>query len=148
MSCKNFFNTCDKKTRVKLSKCKVTELKSSFVISSPNPVIFEKIKFDECNCPISKPTEKRCDWVIDSISNNTYYFIELKGADIVKALEQLENSVKIVQPKKRFECHIVKSNGAGGIPSFSTRFQVIKKKMVALGGDIFRPHSSTHTVNI
>lgn len=148
MSCKNFFSTCSKKTQVKLSKCKVSELKSSFIISSKTPVFFEKIKFDDCTCPMSKPTDKRCDWIIDSSSNNTYYFIELKGADIVKALEQLENSVKIVQPKKKFECHIVKSSGAGGIPSFSTKFQVVRKKMLSWGGDIFKPHSSTHTINI
>lgn len=148
MSCETFFDTCIQKTEVTLSNCKVAENKASFMISSTSQVQFEKIKFDECNCPISKPLEKRCDWIIHSISNNTLYFIELKGADIVKALEQLENSVKIVKPQKKFECHIVKSSGAGGIPSFSTKFQVIKKKIVGMGGDIFKPHSSTHIIKI
>ncbi len=148
MSCNKFFDNCNSKTKVTLTKCKVSEQKSSFLICSSQHADFIKMKFDNCNCFISRPNEKRCDWIIDSLSNNTYYFIELKGADIVKALEQLENSVKIINPNKRFECHIVKSGGAGGIPSFSTKFQVVKKKMISLGGDIFKPHTNTHTINI
>lgn len=148
MTCTVFFDTCQSKNTVTLSNCKVEEGRSSFMISASAPVDFKKVKFDDCSCPNSKPLEKRCDWIIDSLSNKTLYFIELKGADIVKALVQLENSVKIVKPQKKFECHIVKSSGAGGIPGFNTKFQNIQAKFVKINGKIYPAHSRTHTINI
>ncbi len=148
MTCKYFFNTCFQKIPVKLTKCKVSENKSSFILASTTEVDFEKIKFDDCKCILSKPSAQRCDWMIDSISNNTLYFVELKGSDIIKALNQLESSVEIVKPSKKFECHIVKSRGKGSVPSFNTKFQVMKARFSKINGKILPPHTSTHTVHI
>jgi len=149
MSCTAFFKICTQKEITKpISSCKVSEGKSSFMLTAKQPLIFEKIKFDDCNCKISIPLGQRCDWVIEPEGHHKLYFVELKGGDIVKALNQIESSVNIIKPTKNFECHIVKSSGPGGVPSFNTKFQILKKRFKSMNGEIFKPHSASHTIHI
>ncbi|MDM1272591.1 hypothetical protein [Acinetobacter indicus] len=149
MSCTDFFNKCSQKEITKpISNCKVSEGKSSFVLSSKVPLIFNKVKFDDCKCKISNPLGARCDWVIEPNGDYKFYFIELKGGDIVKALTQIENTVSIIKPSKPFECHIVKSGGSGSVPSFNTKFQILQKKFKKMNGEIFKPHTNLFTVSI
>ncbi|PSD34059.1 hypothetical protein [Acinetobacter radioresistens] len=107
MSCSLFFDVCTQKEITKpISNCKVSEGRSTFILSAKRPLIFEKVKFDNCKCEISQPNDERCDWVIGPKDHEKLYFVELKGGDIVKALGQLESAVKIIKPSKKFECHM------------------------------------------
>lgn len=149
MSCSLFFDICTQKEVTKpISNCKVSEGGSSFIISTKKPLIFQKIKFDDCKCKISQPNNERCDWVVEPKDHEKMYFIELKGGHIVKALNQLESAVKIIKPSKKFECHIVKSGGSGSVPSFNTKFQILQKKFKKIDGEIFKPHTNLYTVQI
>lgn len=149
MSCSLFFDICTQREITKpISNCKVSEGRSSFTLSAKKPLAFEKVKFDDCKCKISKPDDSRCDWVIEPKDHDKLYFIELKGGDIVKALDQLESTVKIIKPTKKFECHIVKSGGSGGTPSFNTKYQILRKKFQKIGGEIFKAHTSSFTIHI
>lgn len=42
--------------------------------------------------------ESRCDYLLLNDDAKTSYFIELKGSDIPKAIEQIESSVQAVMP--------------------------------------------------
>ena len=149
MSCSLFFDVCTQKEITKpISNCKVSEGRSTFILSAKRPLIFEKVKFDNCKCEISQPNDERCDWVIGPKDHEKLYFVELKGGDIVKALGQLESAVKIIKPSKKFECHIVKSGGSGSVPSFSTKFQILQKKFRRINGEIFSHHTNLHTIHI
>ncbi|MBS1735051.1 MAG: hypothetical protein JSS98_00415 [Bacteroidetes bacterium] len=46
-------------------------------------------------CLKQSKNEKRCDFLmsIDKINNPVVYFIELKGGDLIKAVEQLNDSI-------------------------------------------------------
>ncbi|MDM1760001.1 hypothetical protein [Acinetobacter sp. 251-1] len=151
MSCSLFFDVCTQKEITKpMSNCKVFEGRSTFILAAKTPIVFERVKFDDCKCKISKPDDERCDYVIEPKGKGyeKLYFVELKGGDIVKALNQLESTVRIIKPTKKFECHIVKSGGSGSVPSFNTKFQILQKKFKKIGGDVFKPHSNLHIVNI
>ena len=125
----------------------MSEGRSTFILSAKRPLIFEKVKFDNCKCEISQPNDERCDWVIGPKDHEKLYFVELKGGDIVKALGQLESAVKIIKPSKKFECHIVKVGAQEASLVLVLNFKFYKK-FRRINGEIFSPHTNLHTIHI
>ena len=56
---------------------------------------FTKIRIDDCLIP-SEQVEK-CDFGFVRHSNDEFYFVELKGKDIKKALSQIINTISIFE---------------------------------------------------
>ncbi|MEL1243076.1 hypothetical protein AAEO56_02285 [Flavobacterium sp. DGU11] len=79
---------------------------------------FTKIKIDNCVI-VSHETEK-CDYGIHRISNDDFYFIELKGKGIQKGYDQLVTTINYFQqhlvniPKNKRIGIIVSSKVPGG----------------------------------
>ncbi|MFA9191211.1 hypothetical protein AAGV28_07500 [Flavobacterium sp. FZUC8N2.13] len=56
---------------------------------------FTRIRIDDCLIP-SQQVEK-CDFGFVRHSNNEFYFVELKGKDVKKALSQIINTILIFE---------------------------------------------------
>lgn len=56
---------------------------------------FTKIKIDDCL--ISSQQVEKCDFGFVRHSNNEFYFVELKGKDVKKALSQIINTISIFE---------------------------------------------------
>jgi uncharacterized protein YjbI with pentapeptide repeats len=56
---------------------------------------FTKIRIDDCLIP-SQEVQK-CDFGFVRHSNNEFYFVELKGKDVKKALNQIANTITIFE---------------------------------------------------
>lgn len=46
----------------------------------------------------SGPGEERCDYLLLNDEAKTSYYIELKGSDLPKAIQQIENTIRLIAP--------------------------------------------------
>jgi hypothetical protein len=109
-------------TIVDHSKVVVKEHKSSFELRNTARLKIEKIQVDDC---LINDTRERCDWLlINREEKMRALYIELKGADIDKAVRQLEATLRYTkadfsQCKK--ECYIVSTRVPKHGPSVHRR---------------------------
>ena len=61
---------------------------------------------------VIKGDERRCDWLVINGDAKTAYYIELKGSDIEKAIDQLENTHSILKNE---------------IPDYGTYYRIVYK---------------------
>ncbi|MCK4766053.1 MAG: hypothetical protein KAW12_27895 [Candidatus Aminicenantes bacterium] len=85
-----FFGKCGRQS--KDPKIVVSEKKSKFTAVNKNKRTVLKVEVDDC----LKISGKRCDWLLIVVDNAEAHFIELKGGKVRHALEQLENTIKII----------------------------------------------------
>lgn len=82
-----------------LKEKKINSSKSKFIINVSDKddliIIDLEVLFDSNSKIISK-SNVRCDYLVIQKSSHTPHFIELKGCDINHALEQIENSVDVI----------------------------------------------------
>lgn len=104
-----------------------SEKGKSFEINSNEN--FTKLKID--GCIIDDVNIKKCDFGFVRISNNDFYFVELKGKDIEKAYNQLVSTINYFQthlvniPIQNRYCFIVSSSG---IPKCQLKIRNLKQK--------------------
>ncbi|OQX97864.1 MAG: hypothetical protein B6I24_07400 [Bacteroidetes bacterium 4572_128] len=67
------------------------ENRSQFIIQNPKQTIICKIHVD--GKLITDNAIKKCDFAFIFCKNNTFYFLELKGKDVKKAYEEIENTI-------------------------------------------------------
>lgn len=82
----------------------IQNLKQSIIVCKENRSTYKynnksqhnvaKIKID--GGLLSDLTIKKCDWLLINWDNGISYFIELKGCDFRKAIEQIESSLNIL----------------------------------------------------
>lgn len=65
--------------------------KSVFVLDNSNRNVYSKINFEDCVYE-GRYNDTKCDYAL--ISNDTVYFVELKGSDVKKGYEQLSATIK------------------------------------------------------
>lgn len=88
---------------------------------------FTKLRID--NCIITSKTIEKCDFGFIRHSNNDFYFVELKGSDIEKALDQIVKTISffntnlILTPKNSRLGFIVSSK----VPSAGTDVKKLKQ---------------------
>jgi hypothetical protein len=92
------------------------------------------LRVDDC---LIKEGQK-CDYLLININDKTLYFIELKGSDLIKAIDQIDRTLDILLP--RIEHQIV--NGRVVLSRVSTpdlvssRYIKLKKRLKDLNGTL------------
>lgn len=109
----------------------VEECSRKFTINNPNKEFVCQVLVDNC---LMKGATERCDYLFEIGENcDSVIYVELKGADISKALRQLESTVAYTQSKhgssRRF-LHIVASR----VPKAGPRIQELKVKIAKKTG--------------
>lgn len=112
----------------------VEENSMRFTVSVLNGEMPSKVRIDAK--PFVDLLKCRCDYAIKVQGKGVFFFVELKGADIVKATEQLAYTIENLNAyrhlldyspyKSRHAC-IVSSHGMK--PAISTRYQVYKRRI-------------------
>jgi hypothetical protein len=115
------------------------ENKRKYILQNPSKKKVCKIRID--GCVISSQTKRKCDYLIIVCELEYMYFIELKGKDLISAVEQLTETVKHFQS----ECNEVKGKifarvVLSKVPmpksiEADSRVVALRKLLKKLGGD-------------
>lgn len=81
---------------------------------------------------------QKCDYLLININDKTLYFIELKGSDLIKAIDQIDRTLDILLPK--FEHQAVHGRvvlSKVNTPNLvSSRYIKLKKRLKDLNGTL------------
>jgi len=77
----------------------VEENKRKYILQNPSKRKVCKVRID--GCVISSQTKRKCDYLMIVCELEDMYFIELKGKDLISAVEQLTETVKYFQAEFR-----------------------------------------------
>ncbi|MDR2345558.1 MAG: hypothetical protein LBE18_05780 [Planctomycetaceae bacterium] len=91
MEKKDFDNHTENIDYLKQSVIVCRENKSTYKYNNKSQYCVAKIKVDGGLLPNKEI--KKCDWLLVNWDNGVSYFIELKGRDFRKAIEQIESSI-------------------------------------------------------
>ncbi|MCI5162274.1 MAG: hypothetical protein D3917_09700, partial [Candidatus Electrothrix sp. AX5] len=109
-------------TVVNDSKVVVKEHRSSFQLCNAARLKIEKIQVDGC---LIDDVRERCDWLlVNREEKKRALYIELKGADIGKAIRQLEATLGYTKkdfPQCERECYVVSTRVPKHGPSVHRR---------------------------
>ncbi len=129
------------------------ENKSEFIINSSSPKDMLILDIDKCEFNTKElATEERCDYLVINTKTNKAYFIELKGKHLNKAVDQLDNTIKIIcdinngyikKPFAERYAYVV----ATATPVITTSLQ-IKEKRFKKDNITFERSNRTMTKNI
>jgi hypothetical protein len=106
------------------SKIVAEENSKKFIISNESRVEVKKVQVDGC---LILEDRKKCDWLFDIASQHCVYFVELKGKNIPKAVEQLASTIEFTRSyfvDYEKESYIVSSR----VPKMTTDLAKIRKK--------------------
>ncbi len=104
-----------------------SELGRSFTLRNDSKFIVKRWSIDKV--VFKNREEQRCDYliqVITSIKKPTYFWIELKGKDIVKACRQITNTIELVIVSNRA------THEARIITSGTNKIEIRTKEFVGL----------------
>jgi hypothetical protein len=68
-----------------------SEKKSKYTLNNPQRREVCKIKVD--SCVTTSVEENKCDYLVISCETSTAFFIELKGSDLLHAIDQVDKSI-------------------------------------------------------
>lgn len=81
---------------------------------------------------------QKCDYLLINVNDKTLYFIELKGSDLVKAIDQIDRTLDILLPKIEHQTvhgRVVLSRVS--TPDLvSSRYIKLKKRLKDLNGTL------------
>ena len=121
------YNKCT--TVVNDSKVVVKEHRSSFELRNTARLKIEKIQVDDC---LIDDARERCDWLLVSREEKKRaLYVELKGADIGKAIRQLEATLGYTKtdfPQCKRECYVVSTRVPKHGPAVHKRMIDFQKK--------------------
>ena len=116
-------------TVVNDSKVVVKEHRSSFELRNAARLKIEKIQVDDC---LIDDARERCDWLlVNREEKRRALYIELKGADIGKAIRQLEATLGYTKkdfPQCKKECYVVSTQMPKHGPAVHQRIMKFYKK--------------------
>jgi hypothetical protein len=94
MACKPYEN-CFEFTGQKIKIVTCTDAKSStkYIYQNDSQDILSKYKVDGC---LIDDEDSKCDFLLLNCSKGISYFVELKGSDLIKAVEQIDHSINIL----------------------------------------------------
>ena len=93
MTCKPFDNCFDFESQ-NIKIVTFTDMKSSTTYTYENNSLNTLTKYRVDGCLINDERPK-CDYLLLNCSKKKSYFIELKGSDLIKAVEQINSSIDI-----------------------------------------------------
>ncbi|MCI5137499.1 MAG: hypothetical protein D3922_03585, partial [Candidatus Electrothrix sp. AR1] len=116
-------------TVVNDSKVVVKEHRSSFELRNTARLKIEKIRVDDC---LINDARERCDWLlVNREEKKRVLYVELKGADIGKAIRQLEATLGYTKTdfsQCKRECYVVSTRVPKHGPAVHKRMIDFQKK--------------------
>lgn len=82
-----------------------TENHCTHIAENPNGKYVRQFKVDGDVFPSGGSGPKRCDYLILNDTDRHAYYIELKGSDILRAIQQIESSIAEINPSIGYEIH-------------------------------------------
>ncbi|MGE3613416.1 MAG: hypothetical protein AB7G20_08090 [Sulfurimonas sp.] len=127
MGC-SIFKCCESKADTKIV---LQEKQSKFILSNPDRKTVAKVSFDKCR--EHEYFGMRCDFVLylKDLAKQAILFVELKGNDLLKAIKQLEASIRYfgLQSDLKIYAYAVTSRS----PLSSTYIQNEKMRLKKIG---------------
>jgi hypothetical protein len=116
----------------KVSRITVEENKKSATFLNDKGEFYHKIRVDGCEMTENK--EKRADWRIEKVGDNSTVIIELKGKDVSQAIRQYEETAADMRKKQLAIAGLIVCSG---IPQgANTQRQKAEKKWKKLGANL------------
>jgi hypothetical protein len=121
----------DNRSRAVFKDAKVSR---EYIGKNPNKKELMGLRIDDCLI-----TEgQKCDFLLININDKTLYFIELKGSDLVKAIDQIDRTLDILLSKIEHQTvhgRVVLSRVS--TPDLvSSRYIKLKKRLKDLNGTL------------
>ena len=118
-----------------VSRPTAEEGRRSFSLDNESKLVIKKWAIDKV--VFENRIEERCDYLVlvERVSSNIYYWIELKGSDVVKACRQILKTVELVTVNENAvqEARIITSKTP--VPALrDINYLKLEKQMLKLGG--------------
>lgn len=128
--------------------CIAYENGKKYQLNNLSDITIRKVKVDKC-LP-QNVGERRCDFLMDIEELNRVFFIELKGGDLNKAVNQIYSTVLYLKTEfmnYRIDARIV---GSRDVPGFKNTpdYKKLAKEILPTKGTIERGTNNIYTENI
>ena len=108
-----------------------SEKKSKITFENPNRNTYRAIQVD--GCVFNAEDGSKCDKLLESEEYLDQYFVELKGGDSNKAIEQLEDTIEKIPPLLREAKRMAFAVFSNTCPKNDTKRQAIEKSFKKKG---------------
>lgn len=103
-----------------------SEKKSKITFVNPDHNTYRAIQVD--GCVFNAEDGQKCDKLLESVEYADQYFVELKGGDSNKAVEQLKDTIDKMQPRLSGAKRMAFAVFYNTCPKNDTKRQAIEKK--------------------
>ena len=103
-----------------------SEKKSKITFENPDHNTYRAIQVD--GCVFNAEDGHKCDNLLESVEYADQYFVELKGGDSNKAVEQLKDTIDKMQPRLSGAKRMAFAVFSNTCPKNDTKRQAIEKK--------------------
>jgi hypothetical protein len=79
--------------RMKIVTCEDARSDTKFIYKNNSKDFLTKYRVDGC---LIKDKNSKCDYLLLNCTKKISYFIELKGSDLIKAVEQIDRSITVL----------------------------------------------------
>jgi len=128
--------------------CIAIENGKKYVLINDSDLIIRKVKID--GCLPQNNNEKRCDFLMNVESIKRVFFIELKGGDLVKAVNQITSSIDYL--KKEFVGYQIEARiiGSRDVPNLISdpNYVRLAKRVLPTNGEIIRATNKIYKESI
>jgi len=129
--------------RDKRSTPSATEKGKTFQIENKSKVEVACIKIDDC---VFKQADGiKCDFLFEVAERKKLFYVELKGSDVIKAIHQLQSTIKQTKdnyPGWNYEARII---AGGKVPrGISDRREHEQLRSMCTGGSLAVHHKNIH----
>lgn len=108
------------------SRIVFSEKKSKITFVNPDHNTYRAIQVD--GCVFNAEDGQKCDNLLESVEYADQYFVELKGGDSNKAVEQLKDTMDRMQPRLAGAKRMAFAVFSNTCPKNDTKRQAIEKK--------------------
>ena len=128
--------------------CVAVENGKKYELKNNSGVTIRKVKVDKCL--LQGIGEKRCDFLIDSEELKRVFFIELKGGDLNRAVNQIRSTILFLKQEfknYRADARIV---GSKDVPGFKNtpNYRKLAIEILPTKGTIERATNNIYTESI
>jgi septum formation inhibitor-activating ATPase MinD len=94
MACKPYENCFEfTEQNNKIVVCKDAKSSTKYIYQNDSQDILSKYKVDGCLIDDKDP---KCDFLLINCTKGISYFVELKGSDLIKAVEQIDRTINVL----------------------------------------------------
>ena len=128
--------------------CIAYENGKKYQLNNLSEITIRKIKIDKCL--LQNVGEKRCDFLMDTEDMKRVFFIELKGGNLNKAVNQIYSTIlylKMEFMNYRIDARVV---GSRDVPGYKNTpdYKKLAKEVLPTKGTIERGTNNIYTENI